>query len=70
MVGSARRHALRHGAGPWCPQFIDDAGQRILRRRFPDDMVLAWVKHNVEEVGQLEYLLPQLSGEAEPAQRA
>ena len=32
----------------------------------------AWVKHNIEEVGQLEYLLPQLksSGEAEPAQRA
>jgi hypothetical protein len=32
----------------------------------------AWVKHNIEEVGQLEYLLPQLksSGKAEPAQRA
>lgn len=30
------------------------------------------VKHNIEEVGQLEHLLPQLksSGEAEPAQRA
>jgi hypothetical protein len=28
--------------------------------------------HNIEEVGQLEYLLPQLdsSGEAKPAQRA
>jgi hypothetical protein len=34
-------------------------------------MVRAWVKHNIEEVGQLEYLLPQLnsSGKAEPAQR-
>lgn len=32
----------------------------------------AWVKHNIEEVGQLEYLLPGLasSGEAEPAQCA
>jgi hypothetical protein len=43
---------------------------RALVRRFPDHMVRAWVKHNVEEVGQLEYLLPALSGKAEPAQRA
>ncbi|MFI5508667.1 hypothetical protein ACIA48_14435 [Mycobacterium sp. NPDC051804] len=45
---------------------------RILRRRFSEDKAHAWVKHNIEEVGQLEYLLPQLesSGEAEPAQRA
>ena len=44
---------------------------RYLCRRFPDDMLRAWVKHNIEEVGQLEYLLPQLqsSGEAEEAQR-
>ncbi len=39
--------------------------------RFPPAMAEAWVRHNIEEVGQLEYLLPQLasSGEAEPAQR-
>jgi hypothetical protein len=45
---------------------------RIVRQRFPDDMVRAWIKHNIEEVGQLEYLLPQLSssGETEPAQSA
>ena len=45
---------------------------RAVRRRFPDDKLRAWVKHNIEEVGQLEYLLPQLaaSGEAEPAQCA
>jgi hypothetical protein len=45
---------------------------RALCRRFPDDMLRAWVRHNIEEVGQLEYLLPQLksSGKAEPAQRA
>jgi len=44
----------------------------VLCRRFPDEMLRAWVKHNIEEVGQLEYLLPQLksSGKAEPAQRA
>lgn len=44
----------------------------LLRRRFRPAMVQAWVRHNIEEVGQLEYLLPQLanSGEAEPAQRA
>jgi hypothetical protein len=41
-------------------------------RRFPDEMLRAWVKHNTEEVGQLEYLLLQLksSGEAKPAQSA
>src|SRR5262245_6608918 len=45
---------------------------RVIRRRISDEMLRAWVKHNIEEVGQLEYLLPQLksSGEAEPAQRA
>lgn len=45
---------------------------RVIRRRFPEDKAHAWVKHNIEEVGQLEYLLPQLvsSGEAKPAQRA
>jgi hypothetical protein len=34
--------------------------------------VHAWVRHNIEEVGQLEYLLPELnlSGEAEPTQSA
>jgi hypothetical protein len=42
----------------------------VVRRRFPDRMVRAWVKHNIEEVGQLEFLLSRLSGEAEPAQRA
>jgi hypothetical protein len=45
---------------------------KIVRQRFSDDKLRAWVKHNIEEVGQLEYLLPQLatSGEAEPAQSA
>lgn len=44
---------------------------RVLRRRLPDDMLAAWVKHNIEEVGRLAYLLPALaSGEPEPSQRA
>jgi hypothetical protein len=48
---------------------------RVLRRRFSDEKARAWVKHNIEEVGQLHYLLPELagrddSGESEPAQRA
>lgn len=44
---------------------------KLVRRRFPADKTRAWVKHNIEEVGQLEYLLPLLqSGKAEPAQRA
>lgn len=33
---------------------------RMVSRRMPDVMVHAWVKHNIEEVGQLEHLLPQL----------
>lgn len=32
----------------------------LLMRRFPDAMARAWVKHNIEEVGQLEHLLPTL----------
>jgi len=32
----------------------------VLTRKFPDAMARAWVKHNIEEVGQLEYLLPTL----------
>ncbi|WP_326546852.1 hypothetical protein QGN32_01080 [Mycolicibacterium sp. ND9-15] len=47
------------------------AVNNVVRRRFPGDKMRAWVKHNIEEVGQLEYLLPPLrSGETEPAQRA
>jgi len=34
---------------------------RLLRRRFPDEMVQAWVVHNIEEVGHLEQLLPGLA---------
>jgi hypothetical protein len=45
---------------------------RIVSGHFPEDKTRAWVAHNIEEVGQLEFLLPELarSGEAEPAQRA
>nr|WP_239591429.1 hypothetical protein [Mycolicibacterium tusciae] len=42
---------------------------KAVRRRFPQDKVHAWVKHNIEEVGQLEYLLPQLTRNEEPATR-
>ncbi|OBK22892.1 hypothetical protein A5634_06875 [Mycobacterium asiaticum] len=38
---------------------------RLVSRRFPDDMLQAWVRHNIEEVGQLEYLLPQLPSSSE-----
>jgi hypothetical protein len=34
---------------------------RVVGRRFPEAKGQAWVKHNIEEVGQLEYLLPQLA---------
>ena len=44
---------------------------RMLQRRFCDEKARAWVQHNIEEVGQLEYLLPTLppSGEPEPTAR-
>ena len=41
-----------------------------LSRRFPDQMVRAWVRHNIEEVGQLEYLLPGLSTRSPAVDRA
>jgi hypothetical protein len=31
---------------------------RVLLTRFPEPMVRAWVRHNIEEVGHLEHLLP------------
>ena len=34
---------------------------RYANRRFPDHIVQAWVRHNIEEVGQLEHLLPELN---------
>ena len=34
----------------------------LTRHRFPLDMVRAWVRHNIEEVGHLEQLLPGLPG--------
>jgi hypothetical protein len=42
---------------------------RFVRRRFPDDKVHAWVKHNIEEVGQLEYLLPMVTSSTESMTR-
>lgn len=43
---------------------------RVVGAKMPEAKLQAWVRHNIEEVGQLEYLLPALSsGEAEPAQR-
>lgn len=43
---------------------------RVLCRRFPDEMVSAWIRHNIEEVGQLEYLLPLLESQQGSAPRA
>lgn len=34
---------------------------RMTKIRFPDSMARAWVRHNIEEVGQLEHLLPRLA---------
>lgn len=42
---------------------------RVLAGRFPEPMVRAWVTHNIEEVGQLEYLLPDLQPAGAPPLR-
>jgi hypothetical protein len=39
-------------------------------RVFPEPMVRAWLRHNVEEVGLLEHLLPRLHPDASPHPRA
>ncbi|MBO0676452.1 hypothetical protein JRC04_03125 [Mycolicibacterium sp. S2-37] len=42
---------------------------RVVLSTMHEAKLQAWVRHNIEEVGQLEYLLPALdSREAEPAQ--
>jgi hypothetical protein len=41
-----------------------------LYRKFPEHMVRAWVRHNIEEVGQLEFLLPGLSTRSPAAAHA
>jgi hypothetical protein len=40
---------------------------RYLTRKFSDEMARAWVKHNIEEVGQFEFLLPSLWARTAPA---
>jgi hypothetical protein len=39
---------------------------RVRPRVFPDDMARAWLRHNVEEVGNFEHFLPRLYAEAGP----
>lgn len=45
------------GARSWALRPVNS----VLHRKFPDDMARAWVRHNIEEVGQLQYLLPELA---------
>lgn len=48
--------------------FVGAAFNRWVRPRFlSDDAARAWLKHNVEEVGLLEHLLPPLYGQAVPS---
>jgi hypothetical protein len=35
---------------------------RALRHRFSEEKAQAWIEHRFEEVGQLEYLWPGLTG--------
>jgi hypothetical protein len=44
--------------------------RHLTRRVLPRDMVEAWVRHNVEEVGLLEHLLPVAYAERSPSSSA
>jgi len=41
-------------------RLLTPLNHHLTKRRFPDDMVRAWILHNIEEVGHLEHLLPNL----------
>lgn len=63
-------HTWSQGAGGTHYVSVMDLGARsraftpvnrvLTRRTFPDAMARAWLRHNVEEVGLLEHLLPTL----------
>lgn len=66
-------HTWSHGSDGTHYVSVLDIGARslamtpvnlALRRRFPEPMLRAWVRHNIEEVGQLEHLLPGLRAAA------
>jgi hypothetical protein len=66
-------HTWSHGAQGAHYVSVMDIGARsglltplnyVLTQRFSDEMARAWVRHNIEEVGQLEYLLPELAAVA------
>jgi hypothetical protein len=40
--------------------FLRPISGALLRRRFSDAKAEAWLKHNVEEVGNLPHFLPKL----------
>jgi len=40
--------------------FLSRVSRALLRRRFSDAKAEAWLKHNIEEVGNLPHFLPQL----------
>ena len=39
---------------------LTPANRHLTSRVFPEPMARAWIAHNVEEVGVLEHLLPDL----------
>jgi hypothetical protein len=49
------------------PWLLPHLSNPILRRQvFPEPMARAWLKHNVEEVGNLEFFLPELYAACHP----
>jgi hypothetical protein len=41
-------------------RLLTPANRHLTSRVFPEPMARAWIAHNVEEVGVLEHLLPDL----------
>lgn len=57
--GTLYENSLTVGSsGPAPARFL--VNRFVRRRLFPEEMGQAWLKHNVEEVGNFEYFLPEL----------
>jgi len=41
------------------PRWLGPVSRWLIRRRFPEPMMRAWIVHNIEEVGYLELFLPE-----------
>ncbi|MBI1736967.1 MAG: hypothetical protein HYR51_17495 [Candidatus Rokubacteria bacterium] len=63
--GTLYRNSLTVGSpGPAAVRFL--VNRFVRPRLFPEEMGEAWLRHNVEEVGNFEYFLPALYQQSQP----